>query len=528
MSNTAVGIYISSKNVDIVELAGSKSAPVLSGFTRQEIPPESSMLTETTQESKNNQQDRVAVAIKEGLDKLKIKPQSVQTVLSSNDVMIRYFDMPVLPKSEQAQAVRFEAKKYVPFKLDEIVSDFKVLPPSKYKKSMDVFFISAPKEKLNTHIGKFTAAGVQAAGIDIMPFAILRMLMLNKKAEAKDILVILYADNDRESVSIHIMESGMPFMSRDLKVMTDDKDALFEKIVSELRVSIDYYRRQKARHDVSKIVICGEPLLTGLDAYIANELKIITETFYDFSKVKNANKTPPSAIVALGTALEGLGKSNYSVNLSPFQAGIQKRQAISVIAIEAIAAILIVLITYFFASLPLRGIVSQSRQLDKQASALSKATSLLDVKKLTDTKKDMVEGLKFLQLVQANRASIAQKLSVIAKNTASQRASAGGLWINRLSFREVFVKSASKLPTDIAREILISGSSFSRDGSGETEYVNRFFESLKTDKKFMDYLKFIELGSIERSNVEGQWAASFAVSAYSQKLSDTASQRGRR
>jgi len=528
MSKTAVGIYISSKNVDIVELTGSKSFPVLSGFTRQEIPPESSMLAEAAKESKNNQQDAVAVAIREGLDRLKIKPQSVQTVLPSGDVMIRYFDMPALPKSEQAQAVRFEAKKYVPFKLDEIVSDFKVLLPSKNKKSIDVFFMSATKERLNTHIGKFTAAGVQAAGIDIMSFTLLRVVMLNKKAEAKDTLAILYIDNDRESVSIHIMESGMPFMSRDLKVMADDKDALFEKMASELRVSIDYYRRQKANHDVSRIIVCGDSLFAGLDAYIADELKIITETLYDFTKVKNADKTPPSAIIAIGAALEGLGKSNYSVNLSPFHAVMQKKQAINIIAIEAIAAVLIILITYLFANLSLRGIVSESRQLDKKASALSKTTSMLDVKKLTDRKNEIIENLTFLQLVQANRASIAKKLSAIAKNIASQRTSSGGLWISGLSFKEAFVKSASRFPTDIALEVLISGSSFSRDGSGETEYVNRFFESLKTDKEFMHYLKDIELVSIDRSNVEGQWIASFAVSVYSQKIYDTAKRRGRK
>ena len=528
MSKTAVGIYVSTKNVDIVELSGSKSAPVLTGFTRQEIPPESSALTEAAKESKNNQQDRVAVAIREGLDKLKISPQSAQTVLPSGDVMIRYFDMPALPRSEQAQAVRFEAKKYVPFRLDEIVSDFKVSPNSRDKKSMDIFFMSATKERLNTHVGKFTAAGIQAAGIDIMSFALFRMLLLNKKAEVKDTLATLYIDNDRESVSIHIMESGMPFMSRDLKIMADDKDALFEKMASELRVSIDYYRRQKANHDVSRIIVCGDSLFAGLDAYIADELKIITETLYDFTKVKNADKAPPSAIIAIGAALKGLGNTNYSVNLSPFHAIMQKKQAFNVVAIEGIAAILIILITYLFANLSLRGIVSESRQLDKKASALSKTTSMMDVKKLTDRKNETIENLKFLQLVQANRASTAKKLSVIAKNIASQRTSSGGLWISKLSFKEAFVKSASRFPADIAREVLISGSSFSRDGAGETEYVNRFFESLKTDKEFMDYLKHIELVSMDRSNVEGQWVTSFDISVYSQKIYDTARGRGRK
>jgi Tfp pilus assembly PilM family ATPase len=529
MSKTAVGIYISSKNVDIIELGGSKSSPVILGFTRQEIPPEFIKPVEADKENANDQQNRAAVALKEGLDKLKIRPQSVQSVLSSSDVMIRYFDMPAIPKSEYAQAVRFEAKKYVPFKLDEITSDFKVLSSSADKKSIDIFFISATKERLNAHIGRLTAAGVHAAGIDIIPFALLRMLVLHKKADARDTIAMVYADSDRESLSIHIIDSGMPFMSRELKVMTDDKDAMFEKIASELRVSIDYYRRQKARKDVSKIVICGETLAAGLDAYIADELKIITETLYDFTKVKNTGKTPSSAIIAIGTALEGLGKSSYSVNLSPFHAVMQKRQAFNIAAIEAIAVIAIIFLTYLFANLSLRGVVSELRQLEARASELPKTTSLMDVERLTDKKKDMIENLEFLQLIQSDRVSVAGKLSVIAKNISSQREPSQGVWIESLNFKEALLRSDSlKLPTDIAREILISGSFFSRDDSGEAEYINKLFYLLKEDKVFMHSLKEIELDSIERKNIEGQWIASFNISAYSQKIPDTARERGRR
>lgn len=528
MPKTSVGVYISSKNVDIIKLGGSKTSPVILGFTRQEIPPESINSAEAKKENANDQQDRVAVALREGLDKLKISPQAVYTALSSGDVMIRYFDMPAIPKSEHAQAVRFEAKKYVPFKLDEITSDFKVLASSRDKKSIDVFFISATKEKLNSHISIFTAAGVHAAGIDIIPFALFRMLILHKKTELKDAVAILCADSDRESLSIHIMESGMPFMSRDLKVVTDDKDAMFEKIASELRVSVDYYRRQKTGQDISKIVICGEALAAGLDSYIADELKIITETLYDFAKVKNTGKTPASSIIAIGTALEGLGKSGYSVNLSPFHAVMQKRQAFNIVAIEAVAAAAIILVTYVFASLSLGGVASELGQLERKASTLDKATSLLDIQKLTDREKDLMEETRFLELAQSNRASIAGKLSSLAGNTARQRTSAQGVWIEKISFREVPIKGASRFPTDIAREISISGSSFSHDGSVEAEYINRLFSSLKADSDFMHYLNHIELGSIERKSIEGQWIASFHISAYSEKIPDASRDRSRR
>jgi Tfp pilus assembly PilM family ATPase len=527
MPKTSVGIYVSSKYVDIVELTGSKLSPTILNFQRQEIPAESSVFSEGEKESKNSQQEREVVAIRQGLEKLNIKPQSIYTVLSSADVMIRYFDMPVLPKSEQQQAVRFEAKKYIPFKLDEIVSDFKVMPPSKEKKTMDVFFISATKERINAHVGRFQAAGMQTQGIDIISFALLRMLIIHKKTDAKDTVAILYVDNDRESVSIHIVESGMPFISRDIKMMSDDKDAVFEKIASELRVSIDYYHRQKARIEVSKILLCGEPLFTGLDSYVANDLKIITETLYDFTKVKNSEKTPSSGIVAMGAAVDGLGRSNHSVNLSPFHAVMEQRKAFSAIAVEATAAFMIIIVIYLFSMLPLKGVESQLRKLKVKSASLPKSTSLFDVKKLMDKKKSAIEEVKLLHLVQSNRPSIAKKLSIVSKSITGQRAALEGPWINKMVFNEIFIIPSSKTKADIARELSISASAFSSQMNGEMKYINSLFESLKKDKEFMESFKDIELGSVERINIRGQQVAKFSIKAFSQKIIDT-KDRGRR
>jgi Tfp pilus assembly PilM family ATPase len=528
MPKTSVGIYISPRYVDIVELGGSKSYPVLLGFERQEIPPESSASAEGSVEERGLQQDRIAVAIKEALDRLKLKPQSVQTALSSNDVMIRYFDMPVLPKSEQAQAVKFEAKKYVPFKLDEITSDFKVLVSAKDKKSMGIFFIAATKDRLNSHISRFSAVGLKPAGIDIIPFALLRVLVLNKKADAKDAIAIVYVDNDKENVSVHIMESGMPFMSRDLKVLTDDKDTLFERIASEIRVSIDYYRRQKTKNDISKIVFCGEMLYSGLDAYVADELKIITDTLYDFDRVKNTDKASPSSIIAIGTALNGLGRSSYSVNLSPMAVVIQKRRVLDIMLLESVVAIAIIVVTYAFLNLSTRGITKELRRVEARSASLSKSTSLLDAGMLIDKKQQAIQGLELLQLVYQDRVLLANKLAATARYITDRQKDSGGIWLERLGFKESFLRGNSRYPSEIAREITLTGSSFSPDANNETDYINRFFESLKADKDFMNKLKEIELGSIERNNIEGHWVANFTVSAYSHRISDPARDRGRR
>jgi Tfp pilus assembly PilM family ATPase len=194
MAKGSIGIYISAKYVDIAELGGSLYAPQLTNFIREEIPPEAYPKVQPEEiqlTPPQNHHDNIVAALRKGLSKLKAKPEGVYSVLASSDSIIRYFDIPPLPKSEQAQAIKFEAKKYIPFKIDEIVSDFKTLSMPGPKKTIAVFFMAAAKDKINSQVDIFKRAETEVVGIDIVPYTLMRMLLLGKKIHAKDNVAIL-------------------------------------------------------------------------------------------------------------------------------------------------------------------------------------------------------------------------------------------------------------------------------------------------------------------------------------------------
>jgi len=511
MAHTSIGIYISSKYIDIVLLKGSRLAPVLLDFIRQELPD-----AKTEEPGNTDTRYSISAVMKSAMGRLKVSSRPVVcTVLPSSDTIIRYFNMPLLPKSEQFQAVRFEAKKYIPFKIDEIESAFKIVPAGKNKKFMDVFFVSVAKDVLNVYLDRFSAAGIKPYSVDIISFSLLSVMLINKKIDLKDTLAILYIDNDRCNMSIHIMESGMPFINRDIKIIAEDKDAFFEKIVSELRVSVDYYRRQKTGRDVIRIIICGEELFAGLDAFVADELKIITETFFNFPKIKNADKIPASSVIAIGAALQGLGNSDYSVNFSKFEAIIQKRQSFNIFAIEAIAAIFLIAITSVISYMPLMSVKSKLKQLEAVSGHLKGAARGLSVDQLSEMKQRLIEDVGLLHLVKDKRISIAEKLSNLSKHVADTRDSLSGVWIDDFRFSQMYLSESKGAPYDVMREISVSGSVFLPEGTGEADLINMFFDALKSDAEFMCTLNDIELSSIEKKQINKKSFVSFNVSAYS-------------
>ena len=149
-----VGIYIGKNSVDLVELdAGFQGLKVINSI-RVPI-----SLSETSEGRKS----LVARAIKEAVNKAKLKNYSAVAVMPSQDVLIRYFKMPLLPVKERHKSIVFEAKKYIPFKLEEVVSDYSIAEIQKKagEEVMDLVFAAAKKDSLNDYLSYFTQARIK-------------------------------------------------------------------------------------------------------------------------------------------------------------------------------------------------------------------------------------------------------------------------------------------------------------------------------------------------------------------------------
>jgi Tfp pilus assembly protein PilN len=302
---------------------------------------------------------------------------------------------------------------------------------------------------------------------------------------------------------------GMPFLSRDLAIPVDDKDALFEKCASELRVSIDYYRSHKLKADITKVIICGDKFFDGLDKFTAEELKIATEAVDTPPGLREGEKLPPSAIVSAGLALGGLGRSNYSVNFSPLAVVIKKKKTVNILFLEAIAAVFIILLVFQVMASKVKTLTSQLNAVIDSGKALPAETEDVDKDTLKNFKENGIEELGFLQFISNSRVPWTAKLDRMTKLIPK------GVWLDNLSTKEEFASPGSRYPSRIKRTITITGSAFSSDGSDEMEHINSFYTALKSDKVFMDGIRNIELGSIEKKEFEGYWVSLFVISASS-------------
>ncbi len=238
-----LGIYFGPKAISLVETEGQK---VLNNVL---IPLQ--RLSGSGVEEKIPEEIKIAAAIKDELRKNNIEAKDVSLVLLGRDLIIRTFHMPVLPANELYTAVRFEAKKYIPFKVEDLVYDFQVSLDRANRKTL-VLFVGVKKENLDKYLSIFAQLNIKVSCIEYAGFSILRLIQLAKIRE-KGISAVVDIDlAEEDEVNFIVLENGFPLFSRDIIMAGEavppeaiqpvkvDLAQSLEKLKVEMRISLDF------------------------------------------------------------------------------------------------------------------------------------------------------------------------------------------------------------------------------------------------------------------------------------------------
>ena len=488
MAKRSVGLYIGTSSVSVMELKGGRR-PQLLRYGLARISPE----------VKGKKEERIAKAILKALDESEIKAKEVITTLPPEDVTVRYFRMARLPKREWDKGVRFEAKKYIPFKLEEITSDFQVAAP-RGAKEMGVTFVAAEKSALTQHLSILQKVGLKAKVIEAAPFSLMSVFHLTKEIEKGKTTAIV--NINVEGATISILKDKVLYLTRTVtlaKAPEEPGKLVFENLLSELNLSFDYYKKHFPGEKVEKMILCGEGSFEGWDELLGRELNLPV-TVGDFRRgIQKADEVPtevvPKLAVCCGLALRGLVRPPVKVDLFlrkeavPVAAPLPKEQIRKIISIEVVACGLLLLAIYF-------GMFTQvakvRRQLDEVRAArptikAKLMVDLLSVKELGKFRDGLTERLEVLQTLIDRRVYWTLKLNELAKVMPE------GTWLKRISLEE----RAMERGRIVERSLTLEGGAYSTDKSKEMEMVNGLLPTLRDDEPFFKGFQTIELSSIK-------------------------------
>lgn len=311
-----IGVDIGAAAVTVVQLS----------FGRKGVKLKYAGLTELAPAADGAQDGSALIALQDLLRQGRLSRNGLAMNYSVRPPIIRHLTMPHMPKDELTEAVRWEAKKLVPFPAEEMLLDYLIVGDLEERgtKRHEIVLVAAEKIAVRSQLESLGPQRSRVAAVDVNPLALLNTIRLNYKADLDKNLAYIDIGASKMDISIakggalrftrHVELAGAEItraIMRELNVeaaeaeqlkrqnglSSDSEDETLKKarsavkdavdrIVLEVQRSIDYYRAQFRESEVRKIVLMGgTPLLPGFQEYFAGYFDATVELDDPFAEV---------------------------------------------------------------------------------------------------------------------------------------------------------------------------------------------------------------------------------------------------
>ncbi len=298
---TYLGIDFGTGGIKVTEFGLLKGKPQLLNYAYVEQP------LDVIKNDSDELKQKIATWLTHMVGKAKMNSKKVVAGLPGYAIFSSIITLPKLVPQEQAEAVRWEAKKIVPLPLEEVVLDWKVLPSSDpAATNTRVLLTAAPLNLVKKYQDIIRLAGLEFVSLETDAFALIRSLLGGDKTTT------LLVDVGSTVTHMYVSERGIPVVSRSVdiggltltkavsQVMNIDLrraeqfkrdiglvsgteatgapraiSTTFAPVLQEMKYVMEQYQQQTPTDRIEKVVLTGgSALLTSLPEFLAKELQL--------------------------------------------------------------------------------------------------------------------------------------------------------------------------------------------------------------------------------------------------------------
>jgi len=504
-----LGLYFGPKAIDVVITKGKK----LFGYAQipqQAVIPDNGLEEKVPSETRSIE---VATLIKDILRREKSDAKEVVVCLSGKDLIVRTFEIPDIPKDEIGSAINFEAKKYIPFKIEDLISDYQ-LEFDKISRTNTALFIGIKKETFDKYISLVNRLGLKVAGIEYSGFSILRSVSLSSPVTSGVSAVICVDSKGEDEVNFVVLENNFPLFSRDIALGIGEVDVLsqgaeslsettlLDKLKSEVRVSLDYYRRKFPDKNIQRIfIICSQDIRPQLEGFMG-ELGL-NFNFVDVAKLVGKPIQYSSSLTkGFSASLFRSMPAKIKINLLEVKKQVPKLKGqISTSSLLKgfkldlriiILGILICGLSFGYGYYKIIPLKQEFSALQENRAKIAKINLDVPREELNRVNSEYKNKLDDLERLIKKQLNLTEPLGFI------QRAIPEGAWLNNFYFKN--------------NELNFSGMVYLEDKKEEFDAVNLFVSNLKSNIKFSNFFNNIEVNSIDRGQFKDKPVTIFNIS----------------
>ena len=318
-------------------------------------------------------QQLVSDAIKQLLDRNDSIHQHVVMSVPGQSGLSKFFKPPPVEVKKLGELVKYEARQQIPFDLEDVVWDYKLMPGSLIEEGFaadsEVGLFAMKREQAYRQLQPFDDAEIEVDQVQLAPIALYNMLAydrLHERLEADMFdpsnpppnLVLLSIGTDSSDLIItngfRIWQRNMPIggnhftrqLAKDLKMTFAKAEHLkrnvreaadpklviqtmrpvFSDLETEIQRSIGFFKSIDKTAEIGGMVITGNTVkMPGLAAYLGKNLGFDVEVLDRFNRlgggevmqIPTFRDNIPTYAVCYGLCLQGLGKAEIDASLIP-------------------------------------------------------------------------------------------------------------------------------------------------------------------------------------------------------------------
>lgn len=336
-----IGLDIGSTSIKLAELDVSRKGATLQSFAMTPTPPQTMAGGDIVEPT------AISEAIAQLVQEVKSKRKSVASGLWGSSVIVKKISVPAMDEDLLSEQIRWEAEQYIPFDINEVNIEYKVLKSlGQNGETMELLLVAARHDSIFRMIETVSASGLNCEILDVSGFALANCFEANYGVIEGQSLGVLNLGST--VTNFVIVESGEVTFCRDIPIggahytseiqkgmgmslqeaesmkisasmgqpvpeeVTSLINQSHESIVEEISSSIDFYLSTSQGNPISQCFVTGGgSRISGLVSFMSREVKIPCEIFDPFLNVavndKNLSPQYASEIRDFASVAVGLG-----------------------------------------------------------------------------------------------------------------------------------------------------------------------------------------------------------------------------
>lgn len=395
MPRTVIGLDVGTAAVRAAEIRFSRGGPALVRFGQVALTPGAVVAGEVVDAA------AVSVAIKRLWREAGFKGKRVVTGVAGQRVVARTTEVPAMSDADIRSSLPFQVQELIPIPLEEAVIDHQVLEPvigDDGSERLRILVVAAHRDLLRSLLAALEGAGLSAARVDLIPFALIRSLHaagFDELAEDGDgATAEALVDIGGGVTNVVVHEHGVPRFLRSLTTggveltaaiatdldvdyesaeslkrrVDDDEEAVHARqvmtvalapVLDEIRTSLDFWQAQAPDAHLRRVVLTGggarpDALASRLEVLVG--VPVVEGRPFDRVDTSGAGldldaleRASSLASVAVGLALSGedLGPGARRISLVPTEIAVHRRErqqvALAAAGVAVFAALLFAL-----------------------------------------------------------------------------------------------------------------------------------------------------------------------------------------